>query len=138
MGNTVIDSKTDKHSFAFGAEKVSTTLTLVETAPGDFAINYDAKYSGVKSGHVQGGPIAVSGNISKKVHSNPDVDVTVSKYSKTSSKISMHVKIVVHAPFPIGKVTIFDKTLDGKYGHNALQTIVDHMTTTAKASGTYN
>ncbi len=133
MANSVIDSKTDKHSYVLGAEKVSTTLTLIETSPGNFGISYKSKYSGIKSGSVHGGPIAVSGDINKKVHSNPDVTVVVSNYSKSSAHISMHIKIEVDTGTIIGKVTIFDDTLGGKYGTNNLQNIVDHINKNAVA-----
>lgn len=113
--NTDIQCKTEKHSFGFGAEKVSTTLCLVNMGAGKVGLRYESKFSGIKDGDVSGGPIEIDGNLEKTIHNDPKVAITVSGYQNTGSYASMHVKIVVDGPFPIGKVTIYDQTLGGNF-----------------------
>lgn len=115
MSNIVIASKTEKHtwSFLFVNEQVVTTLTLVKLDNGKVGINYDVSFSGIKSGHVTGGPIVVKGNEMVKLHSDPDVFVEVTQFQKSKTYVSMHIKIAVHAPSPIGEKVIFDQTLGG-------------------------
>jgi hypothetical protein len=113
----VIDSKTESHDYV--VEKVSTTLTLLETAPDQFGMNYNAAYSGIfGNGNVQGGPIPVSGNGQWNVHDGPRITVSVSNYSDDTSNriVSMHVTINVDV---LGGINIFDQTLGGKYGIGA-------------------
>ena len=116
MSNTVIDKKTETHKFGgwIASESVTTTISLVNMGDGKFGLSYDSKFSGVKDGHVQGGPFAVDGNKNIKVHSSPDVHLTISKFDKTSSTISMNVDITVDIPV-LGTKTIFDQTLSGTY-----------------------
>ena len=52
----IIDSKNDSRSFFWGAENTSTTLTLLETAPGQFGISFVANWSGIYVGNTGGGP----------------------------------------------------------------------------------
>jgi hypothetical protein len=113
----VIDSKTETHDY--WVEKVSTTLTLLETAPDQFGISYNSTYSGVSgNGSVQGGPITVSQNGSWTVNDNPRITVSVSNYSddKGNRLVSTHVTINVDV---LGGVKIYDQTLGGKYGIDA-------------------
>ncbi|MBS7564181.1 hypothetical protein KHS38_07165 [Mucilaginibacter sp. Bleaf8] len=130
MANSVIDTKTDKHTFGVWPvkETVTTTLSLILTGPDTFGLNYQAQYSGIKSGTVSGGPYAVSGNGSFVVNDNPKVTVTISNYSDSGSYISMHIQITVDIPV-IGTETIFDETLGGPYGSNNLNEIVNHIST---------
>ncbi|MFD2574250.1 hypothetical protein ACFSUS_26685 [Spirosoma soli] len=123
MAYPVIDQKTESHSYV--VEKVTTTLTLVETAPGQFGILYEAKYSGVKDGHVSGGPLSVSGNGEYVVNKNPEITVTISNYSNTGSNISMQIKIYVNA---YGGHTIFNQALGGSFGGDPVKAIFDNMT----------
>jgi hypothetical protein len=113
----VIDSKTESHDYF--VEKVSTTLTLLETASDQFGIDYNATYSGIfGSGSVQGGPITVSQNGSWIINDNPRITVSVSNYSddKGNRLVSMHITIHVDV---LGGINIFDQTLGGKYGIGA-------------------
>ena|SRR5215813_8218676 len=116
----VIDSENDTREFFLGLQKVSTTLTLCETAPDQFGISYDSSYSGIYSGHNAGGPITVSQNGSWKVNDNPTITVSVSNYSddKSNRQVSMHANINVDI---IGVGTIYDKTLGGRYGIDTMK-----------------
>ncbi len=118
--NTVIDSKTDKHSFGFwkAKEEVTTTITLVHMGGGQFGLSYDCEFSGIKSGHVSGGPYPVSGNMHKVLHNSPQVVLTISNFDETSTTISMKVTITVDIPV-IGNKTIYDETLGGAYTSGA-------------------
>lgn len=118
--NTVIDSKTDKHSFGFwkAKEEVTTTITLVHMGSGQFGLSYDCEFSGIKSGHVSGGPYPVSGNMHKVLHNSPQVVLTISNFDETSTTISMKVTITVDIPV-IGNKTIYDETLGGAYTSGA-------------------
>jgi hypothetical protein len=64
------------------------------------------------------------------VHENPSIGVTVTNYSDDAATktVSLHITITVDAPSPIGNVTIFDKTMGGKYGINAVEEIMNHIT----------
>ncbi|WP_413167783.1 hypothetical protein ACL6C3_13905 [Capilliphycus salinus ALCB114379] len=127
---SVIDVKTDEHTYGalFAREKVAVTLTLIETDPGQFAIKYEATYSGIKSGHIAGGPVPITGDSSTVVNQNPKVTVIVSNYSNDQQNhlISAHIQITVQAPV-LGNITIFDKSLGGQYGINTLQLMFAHM-----------
>ena len=114
MSYAVIDTQSQKTTITivFFKEHVDTKLTLVYTDKGQFGILYDVKFSGVKSGHVQGGPEIVTGNETVVVHNSPKVDVTVSKFADTGSHISMNIKAVLHKS---GSHTLFDQTLAGNY-----------------------
>ena len=141
MSSTVIDSKTESHSFGFWPvkEKVETTLSLVNMGQGKTGGNYNSKFSGVKSGHVSGGPIEISKNETKVVNPSPKVEVIVSNFSKTDTEVSMHIKITVDIPV-IGTETIYSQTLGGKYnrevvGWNAVVGDVDkHLREQKKAA----
>ena len=135
MSYPIIDSKTQKHTFSaiFKKETVVTTLDLVELSAGKFGVMYNSKYSGIKSGHVSGGPVAVSGNGSHVVNPNPKVEVIVSNYSDSGSHISMHIKITVAIPV-LGTKTIFDATLGGEYGVGGWDAIVSHLESIAKSA----
>lgn len=117
----VIQNKTDKHQFGVWpvAESVTTIITLIYTDSKTFAIDYDCTFSGVKSGHVQGGPISVFGNTTVIVNQNPEVKVTITQFNNDTSRnyISLHIKIEVNIPV-IGWKTIFDETLGGDYNLN--------------------
>lgn len=128
---SVIDKKSDSHSFGRWPlkEQIDTTLTLVETDPGVFGLYYEVNYSGIRGGNAQGGPIAVSGNVSSRVTEKPvPVDVQVSNYSNdtATSTISMHITIIAHSGV-IGDVTLYDQTLGGKYQINVPEAIVTHI-----------
>jgi hypothetical protein len=129
--SSVIDKKSDNHSFGVWPvkEQINTTLTLVETNPGVFGIYYEVNYSGVRGGNAQGGPIALSGNISSRVTESPvPVDVQVSNYSNdtATSTISMHITVIAHSGV-IGDITLYDQTLGGKYQINVAEAIVAHI-----------
>lgn len=130
MANAIIASKTDDKTFGAWPlkEKISTTITLLQTGSDAFGLAYQAVYSGIKSGSVSGGPYAVSGNLNKVVNQSPKVTLIVSNYSDTGSYISMRVIITVDIPV-IGTETIFDETLGGSYSQGGLQAIVDHIGT---------
>ncbi|MDS0527350.1 hypothetical protein NNC19_16795 [Clostridium sp. SHJSY1] len=113
----VIDSKTEKHSYAalFAKENIETTLTLIYTeSSGSFRVNYDSKFSGIKEGHIQGGPIDISGNTSIVVNNNPKVSVIISQfhYDIPNNYISLHITITVDIPI-IGNQIIYNQTLSG-------------------------
>ena len=113
MSYTVINTKIDKTSFAFGAKKVITTISLVNMGSGKVGLTYDADYSGMASGHVASDKaIEIDGNKTQKVHNNPEVDVIISNYEKTSVHVLMHIKVTVNYA---RKHTIFDETLEGNY-----------------------
>jgi|GEM_PF-1149862 len=118
--NTVIDRKTDRHTFGHwpAKEEVATTITLVHMGSGKFGLSYDSVFSGVKSGHVSGGPYPVSGNMHKVLHNSPQVVLTISNFDETSTTISMRVTITVDIPV-LGNKTIFDETLGGAYASGA-------------------
>lgn len=120
ISSTIIDRKTDKHTFGHwpAKEEVATTITLVHTGSGQFGLAYDAVFSGVKSGHVSGGPYPVSGNMHKVLHNSPQVVLTISNFDETSTTISMRVTITVDIPI-LGNKTIFDETLGGAYASGA-------------------
>ena len=131
MTNTVIDSKTQSKTFGLwpAKETVTTTLNLLELSaenPPSFGISYDVSYSGIKDGHIVGGPINVQGNGTYVVNENPRVVVTISNYSLSGNLISFHIVINVTAPV-IGDITIFDGTLGGPYGSGGLIRIVEHI-----------
>lgn len=115
----VIDKQTDQHDFGIWhlREHISVTLILLETAPDIFAVSYDVSYSGVKDGHVSGGPFPVDGNGTHVVNQNPKVTVAFSNWSedKANHLISTHCNISVDAHV-LGNITVFDKTIGGKYG----------------------
>jgi len=115
----VIDKQTDQHNFEVLRVRghISVTLILLETAPDTFAVNYEASYSGMKDGHLSGGPFPVNGNGTHVVNQNPKVTVTLSNWSddKANHLISAHCKISVDVPV-LGNTTVFDKTIGGKYG----------------------
>lgn len=133
----IICRVTDDNTFGVWPvkEHVSVTLTLLETAPDVFAVSYDATYSGIKSGHVAGGPIPVGGNGSYVVNQDPKVTVTVSNWTddKVNHRISAHFKITVDAPV-LGSITIFDKDLGGKYGENKMAAIFAHIAEISQAA----
>jgi hypothetical protein len=133
----VICTVTDQHDFGSWPfiEHVSVTLTLLETAPDQFAVAYDATYSGLKDGRVAGGPVPVNGNGTWVVNPNPKVTVIVSNWSDDHAQhlISAHIKIVVDAPV-LGTITIFDKSLGGRYGEDKLVAILAHMAEISKAA----
>lgn len=115
----VIDSKTEKHSYNvfFSKENVETTLALIYTeSTSSLGIGYYSKFSGIKEGHVKGGPIAVSGNTTVVANPNPKVTVIISQFHNDmpNNYISLHVTITVDIP-ALGKKTIYNQTLAGKY-----------------------
>lgn len=115
MGYSVIDSRTEKTSFGLGALKVQTTLTLVKMDEGGFGILYSADYSGMKEGHVTGGPASLpSGNARVVVNASPEVVLIITNYVDSGSTISMHVQVTVAVPV-LGTKTIFNNTLGGRY-----------------------
>jgi hypothetical protein len=132
---SVIDVKTDEHSygFLFFRETVTVTLTLIETDPGQFAIKYEAIFSGMKAGHIAGGPVSITGDSSTVVNPDPKVTVIVSNYSNDQQNhvISAHIKITVDAPV-LGNIIIFDKSLGGQYGINTLQLMFAHIAEISK------
>lgn len=114
-----IDSKSERHSYRvlFMEETITTTLTLVYSgSKTSYDIYYDAVFSGIKSGKVNGGPIPVSGNLTKEVNHNPEVIVKVSQFNNdiANNYVSMHITITVDIPV-IGKKTIFDQVIGGDY-----------------------
>ena len=127
--STVIDKQSQQSKLGAWpvTESVTVTLTLLETNPGEFGVNYEAEYSGIQNGRVAGGPIPISGNGSWVVNQDPKVTVNVSNYSddKNARVISGHVKITLAM---LGNHTIFDKTMGGKYGINPLAMILEHFT----------
>ncbi len=116
MSYTTIDTRTQSHSFdvLFVHEDVNTTMSLVNMGDGKLGLIYDSHFSGIKSGHVHGGPITVEGNIDKVVHDSPKVSVIIIGFNQTASYVSMHVTIEVDIPV-LGSKTIFSKTLGGAY-----------------------
>lgn len=131
MSNTVIDSKSESHSFGFwpAKEHVKTTLSSVNMGQGKIGLTYESKFSGVKSGHVSGGPIEITGDETKVVNPSPKIEVIISNFSKTDTAVSMNVEITVAIPV-IGTETIYNETLGGKYnrevaGWNAVVGDVD-------------
>ncbi|TAJ12216.1 hypothetical protein DMA11_13780 [Marinilabiliaceae bacterium JC017] len=117
VSNSVIDTKTEHHKFfvpPWYSEVVDTRLTLVTMGSGKVGILYDSKFSGVKSGHVHGGPIEVKGNT--VIKPDPRVTITISNFRKTDTYASMHIKIDVSA---VISVTIFDQTLGGEITTNS-------------------
>ncbi|CAD6876888.1 hypothetical protein [Methylomonas fluvii] len=81
---------------------------------GKIGVSYDSVFSGVKSGHVQGGPIEINGDITKVVNDSPRVAVIVSQFNKSPNYISMHIAITVDIPV-IGTQTLYSQTLGGHY-----------------------
>lgn len=116
MNYTVIDSKTESHSYGFwkASENVKTTISLLNMGGGKVGLSYSASYSGLETGTVQGGPFEVDGDETKKVHDSPEVDVVISQYEKGENHVSTHVAITVDIPV-IGKQTIYSETLAGNY-----------------------
>ncbi|ADL50714.1 hypothetical protein [Clostridium cellulovorans] len=115
---TIIDTKSETHNYdlVFTHESVTTTLSISYTGDDNFGIIYNSEFSGIKNGHVQGGPIPVSQNTQIKVHDNPDVIVTITQFNLDlqNHHISLHIRIDVDIPV-IGKKNIFDQTLGGYY-----------------------
>jgi len=129
MSYTVIDKKTEHHDFGSWPVKISidTTLTLVNLGNGNVGLNYDCTFSGIKKGHVQGGPIQVDGNMTKVVNDNPKVLAIISGYQKTANYASMHVQITVDMPV-FGTKTLFDSTLGGSFSEeNAWKLIASEL-----------
>ncbi|MDY0321396.1 MAG: hypothetical protein WHU93_02165 [Arcobacteraceae bacterium] len=116
MAFTVIDSKTESQSYGGFpvSEKVKTTLQLLNMGDGNIGLSYDSSFSGVKSGQVHGGPIAINGNEDKVVNQTPRIVVSISEFNKSKSYASMHVRIVVDIPV-LGNKTIYNQTLGGHY-----------------------
>lgn len=116
MGYTVIDKKTENHTYGalFVKEKVSTTISLVYLSNGNFGISYESKFSGVKDGHVQGGPVEITGNMNKVVNKSPKVTISISNFHKSDEIVAMTIKITVDIPV-IGSETIYNQTLSGPY-----------------------
>jgi hypothetical protein len=116
MSYSAIDCKEEKHSFGLWplTESVSTTLCIVNMGSSNMGLTYDASFSGIKSGHVKGGPYEVDGDMEKEVNANPRVMLYVSNFNKGRSYVSMHVKITVDIPV-VGTETIYDQTLGGNY-----------------------
>jgi len=131
MSYTVIDKKTEHHDFGVWPVKISidATLALVNMGNGTLGLSYDCVFRGAKSGHVQGGPIQVDGNMTKVVNENPKVLAIISGYQKTPTYASTHVQITVDIPV-IGTKTLFDSTLGGNIpAENAWQLIASELTT---------
>ena len=118
MSQNIIDTKSERHSYKvfFTQEDIRTILSLVYMGNNSFALNYNSWFSGVKAGHVQGGPISISGNTRIKVNNNPAVFVTVSHFNSDlqNHSISLHVTINVNIPM-IGPKIIYNQTLGGHY-----------------------
>ncbi len=120
MSYTVIDKKTETHSYGLGAEKVETTLWLVYMGDKKVGIKYDSHYSGVKNGHVTGGPHQVTKDGTIVVNESPKVEVIISNFSNANNHATMHVKITVDSGiWGVGEQTIFNQTLAGNYGEQA-------------------
>jgi hypothetical protein len=126
---SVIDSKSDKRKFQKFplSETIITTINLLELTPGKFGLDYQADYSGVKVGKINGGPLDISGNGTYIENDDPKVTMIISNYSDSGTAISMQITINIDAPI-LGTVTIFDQALGGKYGFVSLCLIVKHMT----------
>lgn len=118
MGYTIIDKKTENHSYGiwFAKETISTTISLVNVQDGIFGLSYESVFNGIKNGHVQGGPYKITENTEITVHNSPQVILTISNYNKTESIISMTVNINVDIP-GIGKEIIYNQTLSGMYSN---------------------
>lgn len=116
MSFTVIDKKTESHDYGHWPlkESVTTTIMLLNMGGGQIGVSYDSDFSGLKSGHVQGGPIAIEGNEGIIVNDSPKVTVVISQFNKTANYISVHIAITVEIPV-IGSETIYDQTLGGYY-----------------------
>ena len=117
MSHAVIDKKSEKTSFGFLTmkAKVDTTLTLVELEAGQVGVLYEAVFSGIKDGRVNGGPMVISKNTTKQVNDSPEVNVVVSNFDKQADAVAMHITITVDVPM-LGKQTIYNQTLAGKCG----------------------
>lgn len=118
MGYTIIDKKTEHHSYGiwFAKETVTTTISLVNMQDGIFGLSYESVFNGIKDGHVQGGPHEITGNTEITVHKSPKVVLTISNYNETESVISMTVNISVNIP-GIGNENIYNQTLSGTYSN---------------------
>ena len=116
MSNTVIESKTYSHHFGLwpASEKVKTTMNLMKMPDGMFCLSYVSKFSGIKDGHVSGGPYEITGNVEIIAQQNPKVLLQVSGYHKTASTISMNVSVIADIPV-MGTHTIYSKSLCGTY-----------------------
>jgi hypothetical protein len=133
MANPIIDTKTDTNTFgSILKETISATITLVETAPGQFGLNYQFVYSGIKSGSSSSDtPIAASANGTYVANPSPKVTYTIAGYSDTGTSISMQVTIQVDIP-ALGTKTIFNETLSGSYGTDNLHSMVNHIAEISK------
>lgn len=129
MCYSIIDRKVESHTFGVWPvkENIKTTLTLVKMDNGSLGLIYEADFSGVKSGHVSGGPREINGDGTIVVNPNPKVVVSISQYKRTDTYGSMHIKITVDIPV-IGSETIFDKTLGGNLpAGNAWENAVNEL-----------
>ncbi|MFD2173387.1 hypothetical protein [Rhodobacter lacus] len=117
---SVIDKQTDSRSYGWlGVEKSDITLTLVEMAPDQFGINFDASWKGLVSGHATDGPFQVKGNQDTIVHQNPTIRVEISDWSvdQASRRISGHYRIHVDlSAYKLGTVLVYEKVLAGNFG----------------------
>jgi hypothetical protein len=134
MAYPVIDSKSDTRKFKKFpfSETVITTINLLELTPGKFGVSYEADYSGVKDGKINGGPVDVPGNGTFIENDDPKVIMVISNYSDSGIAISTQITINIDAPV-LGTVTIFDQALGGKYGVVSLSAIVKHIADLGKA-----
>ncbi|SOB91272.1 hypothetical protein SAMN05877809_101325 [Rhodobacter sp. JA431] len=118
--NHVIDTQTDKRKYGlFGVEKSDITLTLIEMSPNTFGLAFNAKWSGLVSGHQASGPFQVTGNQNKIVHQGPDIRVEITDWSldQAHRKLSMRCQIHVDlTKYGLGTVLVYDQALSGTYG----------------------
>jgi|SRR5580692_11271050 hypothetical protein len=133
MANPIIDTKTDKNTFgSILKETISATISLVETAPGQFGLNYQFLYSGIKSGSSSSdAPIVVTANGTYIANPSPKVTYTIAGYTDTGNSISMQVTIMVDIP-ALGTKTVFNETLSGPYGADNPDSMVNHIAEKSK------
>lgn len=116
MANTLIDTKTEIHTFGVWPlkETVTTTIQLYKLEIGGFGASYSVLYSGVKDGDVAGGPIPIQGNMIQEISPDPSVKVkvTVSEYLDSRTTVSMHITAEVTVS-EYGTKMIFNQTLGG-------------------------
>lgn len=113
---TVIDQKVEEHSYGLWPikEKITTTIALVNLGSKKVGLTYDAEFSGIKDGHVNGGPAEIDGNMTQIINENPKVELVIAQYQNTGSYASMNVQITVDMPV-LGTHAIFNQTLGGSY-----------------------
>lgn len=120
MEYTIIDQKTETHTFKFfiGKLNMAATMLLLNMGEGKTALSSHTVLTGIKNESFTGGPNEVTGNMNMEVGQKHKARVIISEFSKTDNFVSMNVKVNVNIKFQ-GEQTIFNNKLKGHFQSNS-------------------